>query len=133
MSRAAADSRRYDTVAYLRDTIKHGSDADLHDILERGRVHQYVDKLHSTPLHLACTEGRWDLVGMLIEYGADVFAADHRRRTPGDIAALHPYQEEYICCVRMVACEMRHILTERALTTLEHATSNRIHEFLKTM
>ncbi|KAJ1487067.1 ankyrin repeat protein, partial [Baffinella frigidus] len=48
-----------------------------------------------TPLHLACVHGRWEMVEMLIECGADVFAEDRGGRTPGDIAAAYPHLESY--------------------------------------
>lgn len=46
-------------------------------------------KLLQTPLHVASKRGYADIVSILIEKGADVFAQDIGQRTPKDLANIN--------------------------------------------
>lgn len=129
-------SSRHADIQALRTAIERGSDGDLHDILNDGLVDtsSVVDiRNRSTPLHLACVHGRWEMVEMLIECGADVFAEDRGGRTPGDIAAAYPHLESYVACVQLLVREMNRLLSARGSTALHYATSRGKHEFVNAL
>lgn len=122
----------YDTVEYLRSVIRNGTDADLHDIIMCQHMREYVDcDRLSTPLHLACENGRSDMVEMLLENGSDVFAEDVYGRTPGDVAALYPHLEYHVDCLRLVVHEMNRVLA--GSTALHYAASHGKHTLYHAM
>ncbi|NLT23478.1 MAG: ankyrin repeat domain-containing protein [Syntrophorhabdus sp.] len=58
--------------------------------LEKGVDVRAKGRWGETPLHVACTEDRPDLVLFLIEHGADVNAKDMNGRTPLNLTLMLP-------------------------------------------
>ncbi|KAA8497903.1 putative serine/threonine-protein kinase [Porphyridium purpureum] len=66
----------------LMGTIHEGSIPDIESLLAMGASVTFEDYDHRTPLHVAASEGRADVVKLLIERGADISAVDRWGSTP---------------------------------------------------
>ena len=103
------------TIEAMRIALVDGSDVDLFEILEENMIDpsMQITRHGDTALHIASNEGRWEMVEMLIEYGADVFAVDLDGNIPIDIAAEFSHLNEYTTCVAILRKEMDRVRTNR--------------------
>ena len=99
---------RDDTIRAMRTALVRGSDADLFEILEENMIDpsMHITRHGDTALHIASSEGRWEMVEMLIEYGADVFAVDVDGRMPVHIAAEYSHLDSHTTCMKILLNEM---------------------------
>ena len=104
---------RGDTIEAMLIALVDGSEGDLFEILEERVIDpsMHITRHGDTALHIASREGRWEMVSMLIEYGADVFAVDFDGNRPVDVAAEYSHLNSHTTCVRILFGAMDKVKT----------------------
>ena len=99
-----------DMIDSLKVAVR-GSEGDLFEILESNEIHPSTILLPdgSTALHIASRGGRWELVIMLIEHGANVFARDTNLNMPIDVAEDFSNSDPHRYCMLVLRQEMDNI------------------------